>query len=45
MIESFKKVKIEVRALNVWFYKKHVLKDISMRLRTNAVTRLLGPSG
>lgn len=45
MIESFKKVKIEVSALNVWFYKKHVLKDISMRFRTNAVTSIMGPSG
>ncbi|MFQ5951108.1 MAG: phosphate ABC transporter ATP-binding protein PstB [Candidatus Geothermarchaeales archaeon] len=44
-MESFKKVKINVRALNVWFYKKHVLKGISMRFRTNAVTSIMGPSG
>ena len=38
-------VKIDVRNLNVWFGEKHVIKDINVGLRANAVTAVMGPSG
>lgn len=37
--------KIDIRALNVWFGDKHVLKDINLKIRPNAVTAIMGPSG
>lgn len=37
--------KISVRNLNLYYEKKHALKDVSMEIRGNAVTSLLGPSG
>ncbi|MHA1770508.1 MAG: phosphate ABC transporter ATP-binding protein PstB [Candidatus Thorarchaeota archaeon] len=37
--------KIEVRHLNTWFGKKHILKDISCYFEDNSVTAIMGPSG
>lgn len=37
--------KISVRKLNLHYGEKHVLKNISMEIRSNAVTALIGPSG
>jgi len=37
--------KIEIEGLNAWFGKKHVLKDISMKIQENVVTAVIGPSG
>jgi phosphate transport system ATP-binding protein len=31
--------------LNAWFGSKHVLKDINLSVRANAVTAIIGPSG
>jgi len=31
--------------LNAWFGSKHVLKDINMSVKANAVTAIIGPSG
>jgi len=39
------RVKIDVRSLNVWFGTKHVLKDIGIGIKPNAVTAVMGPSG
>ena len=39
------KEKIDIRSLNVWFGKKHVIKDVNMKIRPNAVTAVMGPSG
>ena len=38
-------VKIDVKGLNVWFWDNHVLKDIKVGLKPNAVTAVMGPSG
>jgi len=38
-------VKIEMKKLNVWFGNKHVIKNISMKIKPNAVTAVMGPSG
>ena len=37
--------KIEVNHLNLHYGLHHALKDISMRIKKNAVTALIGPSG
>jgi len=37
--------KIEIEGLNAWFGKKHVLRDISMKIQENVVTAVIGPSG
>ena len=39
------KTKIKVEHLNLHFGDHHVLKDINMQVRSNAVTALIGPSG
>ena len=39
------KTKIKVENLNLHFGDHHVLKDINMQVRSNAVTALIGPSG
>lgn len=31
--------------LNAWFGSKHVLKDVSIGIKTNSVTAIIGPSG
>jgi len=38
-------VKIDVRNLSVWFGSNHVLKNIKIGFRPNAVTAVMGPSG
>jgi len=38
-------VKIDVRGLNVWLGDNHVLKNIEVGLKPNAVTAVMGPSG
>jgi len=38
-------VKIDVRGLNVWFGSNHVLKNIKIGFKPNAVTAVMGPSG
>jgi phosphate transport system ATP-binding protein len=37
--------KIETRNLNLWFGKKHILKDINLKITRNTVTSIMGPSG
>jgi len=37
--------KVDIRKLNVWFGDHHILKDISFKIRENAVTAIMGPSG
>ncbi len=39
------KTKIKVEHLNLHFGDHHVLKDINMNIKENAVTALIGPSG
>lgn len=39
------KAKIKVEHLNLHFGDHHVLKDINMEIKSNAVTALIGPSG
>ncbi|MCW4031110.1 MAG: phosphate ABC transporter ATP-binding protein PstB [Candidatus Bathyarchaeota archaeon] len=38
-------VKIEIKSLNVWFGKKHVIKNVNIKIKPNAVTAVMGPSG
>ena len=40
-----KKTKIKVEQLNLYFGDHHVLKNINMEIKSNAVTALIGPSG
>ncbi len=37
--------KMESINLNAWFGSKHVLKDVSIGIKTNSVTAIIGPSG
>ncbi len=37
--------KIEVKNLNTWFGRKHILKDITCYFEDNCVTGVMGPSG
>jgi phosphate transport system ATP-binding protein len=37
--------KFEIQNLNAWFGSKHVLKNISMKIKEGAVTAIIGPSG
>ncbi len=37
--------KIDVKNLNIWFTDNHVIKDISLELKSNSVTAFMGPSG
>jgi phosphate transport system ATP-binding protein len=37
--------KMESINLNAWFGSKHVLKDVNIGVKTNAVTAIIGPSG
>ncbi|MFH0851098.1 MAG: phosphate ABC transporter ATP-binding protein PstB [Candidatus Bathyarchaeota archaeon] len=36
---------IEFSGFNLWYGNNHVLKEISMRIRSNIVTAIMGPSG
>src|SRR5579859_6241117 len=36
---------IEAIKVNTWFGTKHVLKDISMKIKPRQVTAIIGPSG
>jgi phosphate transport system ATP-binding protein len=36
---------IEFSGFNLWYGDNHVLKDISLRIRSNIVTAIMGPSG
>jgi phosphate transport system ATP-binding protein len=36
---------VDIRKINVWFRDNHVLKDLSLRIKENAVTAIMGPSG
>src|SRR5476649_391022 len=36
---------IEAIKVNTWFGSKHVLKDISMKIKPRQVTAIIGPSG
>lgn len=38
-------VKIEVKNLNLWFIKNHVLKNINLKIYKNNVAAIIGPSG
>jgi len=37
--------KISTRNLSLWFGKNHVLRDVNLDIRRNAVTSIMGPSG
>jgi phosphate transport system ATP-binding protein len=37
--------KMQSIGLNAWFGEKHVLKDIDLSMKANAVTAIIGPSG
>jgi len=37
--------KVETKNLNLWFKDHHVLKDINLAIKANAVTAIMGPSG
>jgi len=37
--------KIDVKNLNIWFTDNHVIKDVSLELKSNSVTAFMGPSG
>ncbi len=37
--------KIETRKFNLWFKNNHVLKDVDLSIKENAVTAIMGPSG
>ena len=37
--------KIETKKFNLWFKSNHVLKDVDLEIRENAVTAIMGPSG
>ena len=37
--------KFEIENLNAWFGARQVLKNISMKIKENAVTAIIGPSG
>lgn len=43
--ESAEGYKIETENLNAWFGKSHVLKEISLKTKENAITAIIGPSG
>lgn len=43
--ESAEGCKIETENLNAWFGKSHVLKEISLKTKENAITAIIGPSG
>lgn len=38
-------IKVDIRNLNVWFKRNHVLKDVSLGIEENATTAIMGPSG
>jgi phosphate transport system ATP-binding protein len=38
-------VKIDVKNLNIWFQDNHVIRDVTLGLKSNAVTAVMGPSG
>jgi phosphate transport system ATP-binding protein len=40
-----KNAKMQSIGLNAWFGEKHVLKDINLSMKANAVTAIIGPSG
>jgi len=44
-IKACSTYKIETEHLNAWFGNKHVIKDVSIKIRTNKVTAIIGPSG
>lgn len=37
--------KIQTIDLNAWFGSKHILKDVNLSIKANAVTAIIGPSG
>ena len=37
--------KLKIKKLNVWFGEKHVIRDLDLKIRSNAVTAIMGPSG
>jgi phosphate transport system ATP-binding protein len=39
------KYKIETENVNAWFGENHAVKDISMKIKSNALTAIIGPSG
>jgi phosphate transport system ATP-binding protein len=37
--------KIDIRKLNIWFGDKHVIRNLDLKIKSNAVTAIMGPSG
>ena len=37
--------KVQIKKFNVWFKDNHVLKDVDLEIKENAVTAVMGPSG
>lgn len=44
-INNMETYKIKSENLNAWFGNNHAIKDVSMKIKTNAVTAIIGPSG
>jgi phosphate transport system ATP-binding protein len=44
-INNIETYKIKSENLNAWFGNNHAIKDVSMKIKTNAVTAIIGPSG
>lgn len=40
-----KKIKIQVRDLNLYYGQNHALHGVNMDIKENSVTALIGPSG
>jgi phosphate transport system ATP-binding protein len=38
-------IKIDIKKINLWFGDNHVLKDVSLKMKSNVVTAVMGPSG
>ena len=37
--------KVETKKFNLWFKSNHILKDVDLGIKENAVTAIMGPSG
>lgn len=44
-IENMQNIRISTEKLNLYYGENHALKDIDMKIRSNAVTAFIGPSG
>lgn len=42
---SNSEVAIDIQDVNLWYGEKQALYDVSMKVKKNAITALIGPSG